>query len=91
MAIGGVHNGRLYNATVDLECEDERCYPPGRATLYLSLEEAETLGINPPAGLTFASGLRHILRGDPDVVMVSEIRDRETAELFVEATKYKAA
>ena len=37
--------------------------------------------INPPAGLTFASGLRHILRGDPDVVMVGEIRDRETAEL----------
>jgi general secretion pathway protein E len=41
--------------------------------------------------LTFASGLRHILRGDPDVVMVGEIRDRETAELFVEATEYKAA
>lgn len=49
------------------------------------IEGITQIQINPPAGLTFASGLRHILRGDPDVVMVGEIRDRETAELFVEA------
>jgi len=41
--------------------------------------------INPKAGLTFASGLRSILRQDPDVVMVGEIRDRETAEIAVQA------
>ncbi len=41
--------------------------------------------INPDVGLTFASGLRSILRQDPNIVMVGEIRDRETAELATHA------
>ncbi len=41
--------------------------------------------VNLKAGLTFASGLRSILRGDPDVIMIGEIRDRETAKISVEA------
>lgn len=41
--------------------------------------------VNVKAGLTFASGLRSILRADPDVVMIGEIRDRETAKISVEA------
>ena len=41
--------------------------------------------INPVVGLTFASALRSILRQDPDVVMVGEIRDKETATIAVEA------
>jgi len=41
--------------------------------------------IHPKAGLTFASALRSILRSDPDVVLVGEIRDRETAIIAVEA------
>jgi type IV pilus assembly protein PilB len=41
--------------------------------------------VNPRAGLTFATGLRAILRQDPDVVLVGEIRDRETAVIAVEA------
>ncbi|MGF2565644.1 GspE/PulE family protein, partial [Ralstonia pseudosolanacearum] len=41
--------------------------------------------VNVDAGLTFASGLRSILRQDPDVVMVGEIRDPETASLAVQA------
>ncbi|CAN5386107.1 type IV-A pilus assembly ATPase PilB [soil metagenome] len=41
--------------------------------------------VNPDVGLTFASGLRSILRQDPNVVMVGEIRDKETAELAVQA------
>ncbi|MFI5240543.1 MAG: GspE/PulE family protein [Candidatus Saccharimonadia bacterium] len=41
--------------------------------------------INPEVGLTFASGLRSILRQDPNVVMVGEIRDKETADLAVQA------
>jgi type IV pilus assembly protein PilB len=40
---------------------------------------------NPKAGLTFASALRSILRADPDVVLIGEIRDRETAQIAVEA------
>lgn len=42
--------------------------------------------INPQAGMTFARGLRSILRQDPDVVMVGEIRDRETADIAVRAS-----
>ena len=41
--------------------------------------------VNPKAGLTFASGLRSILRNDPDVVMIGEIRDPETAKTSVQA------
>lgn len=41
--------------------------------------------VNPEVGLTFATGLRSILRQDPDVIMVGEIRDKETAELAVQA------
>lgn len=41
--------------------------------------------INPDIGLTFASGLRSILRQDPNIVMVGEIRDEETAELAIHA------
>ncbi|MGV3771005.1 MAG: type II secretion system ATPase GspE [Sphingobium phenoxybenzoativorans] len=42
--------------------------------------------VNPKVGLTFAAGLRAILRQDPDVVMVGEIRDRETSEIAVQAS-----
>ena len=41
--------------------------------------------INPKAGFTFASGLRAFLRQDPDVIMVGEIRDKETAEVAIHA------
>lgn len=41
--------------------------------------------VNPDVGLTFATGLRSILRQDPDIVMVGEIRDKETANLAVQA------
>jgi general secretion pathway protein E len=42
--------------------------------------------VHPKVGLTFAAGLRSILRQDPDVVMVGEIRDRETAEIAIQAS-----
>lgn len=41
--------------------------------------------VNPKAGVTFAAGLRSILRQDPDIIMVGEIRDRETAEIAIHA------
>jgi general secretion pathway protein E len=41
--------------------------------------------VNPQIGLTFASGLRHIVRQDPDVIMVGEVRDRETADIAIRA------
>ncbi|MCB9652581.1 MAG: type II secretion system ATPase GspE [Deltaproteobacteria bacterium] len=42
--------------------------------------------VNTKIDLTFASGLRHFLRQDPDVIMVGEIRDRETAEIAIQAS-----
>lgn len=42
--------------------------------------------VNPKIGLTFAQGLRSILRHDPDVIMVGEIRDAETAEIAIQAS-----
>ena len=52
--------------------------------------EYEMAGINqiqmkPEIGLTFAVGLRHILRQDPDVIMIGEIRDKETSEIAIQA------
>jgi type II secretory ATPase GspE/PulE/Tfp pilus assembly ATPase PilB-like protein len=49
------------------------------------LEGVNQIPINPKRGLTFATGLRHILRHDPDIIMVGEIRDRETADIAIRA------
>lgn len=43
------------------------------------------IAVHPKIGLNFAQGLRHILRQDPDVVMIGEIRDTETAEIAIQA------
>lgn len=42
--------------------------------------------VNPDAGFTFATGMRSLLRQDPDIVMVGEIRDKETAQIALEAS-----
>ena len=49
------------------------------------LEGISQVQVKPDIGLTFASALRSILRQDPDVIMVGEIRDRETAEISIQA------
>jgi type IV pilus assembly protein PilB len=49
------------------------------------MEGINQIQVNADVGLTFATGLRSILRQDPDVVMVGEIRDKETAQLAVQA------
>lgn len=41
--------------------------------------------VNPKVGITFATALRHVLRQDPDIIMIGEVRDRETAEIAVHA------
>jgi len=48
-------------------------------------EDFNQVAVNPKAGIGFATGLRHVLRQDPDIIMVGEIRDHETAELAVQA------
>jgi type II secretory ATPase GspE/PulE/Tfp pilus assembly ATPase PilB-like protein len=49
------------------------------------LDGVNQMPVNPKRGLTFATGLRHILRHDPDIIMVGEIRDRETADIAIRA------
>lgn len=49
------------------------------------LEMIQQMQVNPKADVTFANGLRSILRQDPDIIMVGEIRDFETAEIAVQA------
>ena len=49
------------------------------------LQGINQVQVNVKAGLTFASGLRSILRCDPDIVMVGEIRDKETAQIAIES------
>jgi type IV pilus assembly protein PilB len=51
------------------------------------IEGINQVQVNPKSGMTFASALRSILRQDPDVVMVGEIRDRETAEIAMHAAQ----
>jgi len=50
------------------------------------LQGINQIQVNPKIDLTFAAGLRSILRQDPDVVMVGEIRDKETAEIAIQAS-----
>ncbi|NFN19130.1 type II secretion system protein GspE [Clostridium botulinum] len=50
-----------------------------------TLPGVNQVNVNTKAGLTFASGLRSILRQDPDIVMIGEIRDNETAEIAIKA------
>ncbi|WP_206880543.1 GspE/PulE family protein [Alicyclobacillus mali (ex Roth et al. 2021)] len=49
------------------------------------LDGVNQVQVNPAAGLTFARGLRAVLRQDPDIIMVGEIRDNETAEIAMRA------
>ncbi len=49
------------------------------------LDDVTQVQLNSKAGMTFASGLRSILRQDPDVIMIGEIRDMETAEIGIKA------
>jgi len=49
------------------------------------LAGANQINVRPEIGLTFAAGLRHIVRQDPDIIMVGEVRDRETADIAIHA------
>ena len=53
------------------------------STAGLSVSQTQ---VDPKKGVTFAAGLRHILRQDPDVIMVGEVRDQETARIAVQAS-----
>jgi general secretion pathway protein E len=74
----------LYAALSELNTPDVKiitCEDP----VEYQLDGINQIPVNPKIDLTFATGLRAILRQDPDIVLVGEIRDRETAEIAVQA------
>jgi type IV pilus assembly protein PilB len=73
-------------AAVDTVGTDQRTLATIEDPVEHRIEGAKQVQVDPRKDLTFASGLRSMLRGDPDVLMVGEIRDRETARMAVGAS-----
>ncbi len=74
----------LYSLLKDLNNEDKNIITI-EDPVEFSMDGINQVNVNTKAGLTFASGLRSILRQDPDIVMLGEIRDYETAEIEIRA------
>lgn len=74
----------LYSAICDLRSDEINIMTIEDPVEY-NLKRIAQIGVRPQINLTFAAGLRHILRQDPDVVMIGEIRDVETAEIAIQA------
>ncbi|WP_308637909.1 GspE/PulE family protein [Paenibacillus silvisoli] len=75
----------LYSALQHLNKEDTNIITVEDPVEY-QLEGINQVHVNPQIGLTFAAGLRSILRQDPNIIMVGEIRDSETAEIAIRAS-----
>jgi general secretion pathway protein E len=72
----------LYSALGTINLPDKKIITIEDPIEY-QVEGVNQIPVNSQIGLTFASGLRHIVRQDPDVIMVGEIRDLETAEIAI--------
>ena len=72
----------LYSALKRINLSDKKIITIEDPVEY-QMDGINQLHVNTQIGLTFASGLRHIVRQDPDVIMVGEIRDRETADIAI--------
>ncbi|GAJ11140.1 unnamed protein product, partial [marine sediment metagenome] len=74
----------LYASINSLDCKGRNVITIEDPVEY-RFKDINQIQVNPRAGLTFAAGLRSIMRHDPDVILVGEIRDRETAEIAVQS------
>lgn len=74
----------LYAALSSINTEDKNIITIEDPVEY-KLEGINQVAVNVKAGLTFANGLRSIVRQDPNIIMIGEIRDRETAEIAVQS------
>src|SRR5271163_110220 len=74
----------LYSALKRINQSDKKIITIEDPVEY-QMDGINQLHVNNQIGLTFASGLRHIVRQDPDVIMIGEIRDRETADIAIRA------
>lgn len=81
---GSGKTSTLYSILKDVNNEENNVITIEDPVEY-SMDEIVQVNVNNKAGLTFASGLRSILRQDPDVIMVGEIRDEETATMAIRA------
>ena len=81
---GSGKTSTLYGSINELNTADSNIITIEDPVEY-QLEGINQVQVNSPIGLTFAAGLRSILRQDPNIIMVGEIRDRETAENSVRA------
>jgi type IV pilus assembly protein PilB len=87
LATGPTGSGKtttLYAALGELNTPDKTLVTVEDPVEY-ELDGVKQVQVHPKAGLTFATGLRALLRSDPDVVMVGEIRDAETAQIAIES------
>ena len=75
----------LYSALKRINLSDKKIITIEDPVEY-QMDGINQIHVNTQIGLTFASGLRHIVRQDPDVIMVGEIRDRETADIAIRAS-----
>jgi len=75
----------LYSALKRINQSDKKIITIEDPVEY-QMDGINQLHVNPQIGLTFATGIRHIVRQDPDVIMVGEIRDRETADIAIRAS-----
>jgi len=75
----------LYSAISELNSSERNIMTIEDPVEY-KLSGMAQIGVNPKIDLTFAKGLRHILRQDPDVILIGEIRDKETAEIAIQAS-----
>lgn len=76
----------LYTA-LNILNTDERNISTAEDPVEINLAGINQVNVNPKVGLTFSSALRAFLRQDPDIVMVGEIRDLETAEIGIKAAQ----
>jgi len=74
----------LYSALSAINLPDKKIITIEDPIEY-QIDGVNQIHVNPQIGLTFAAGLRHIVRQDPDVIMIGEIRDLETAEIAIRA------
>jgi general secretion pathway protein E len=75
----------LYAALNELNCQERNILTVEDPVEY-QLPGIGQMQVRPKIALTFASCLRHILRQDPDIIMIGEIRDRETAEIAIQSS-----
>ncbi len=81
---GSGKTNTLYSAIAEISRPDKNIVTL-EDPIEVQLPGITQVGVNVKAGMTFAAGLRSILRQDPDIILVGEVRDHETAELAIKA------